>query len=52
MHNICATKLFSKIISLSESGGLAKEHITKIIPDSLYLFLSILLGGIDVLDSD
>ena len=33
-------------------GGIDSDHVTRIIPDSLYLFISILLGGTNVFDSD
>ena len=28
-------------------GGIDSDHVRKIIPESLYLFISIILGGID-----
>ena len=31
--------------------GIDQEHIEKIIPDSLFLFLSLLFGGMDILES-
>ena len=33
-------------------GGTDDDHVRKIIPESLYLFISIILGGTYVLDSD
>ena len=33
-------------------SGIDSDHVTRIIPDSLYLFIPILLGGTNVLDND
>ena len=33
-------------------GGIDSQHVKQIIPDSLYLFISIFLGGTNVLDND
>jgi hypothetical protein len=36
----------------SSWGGIDDDHVRKIIPDSLYLFLSILLGGTNALETE
>ena len=33
-------------------GGIDQEHVKYVIPDSLYMFLSVLLGGLTMLDTE